>query len=1376
MFHYAKSTLIILCFSFITSCHSKLDPKVLQNISQTLKEDKHYLSPVVGMAALEKGYIYNLRFFGNIKKASNTDGTPNWSADVGNDAISKLIILLFPSTGGSLSSQSLGDFNFGRIATPEMVAILLAYTEQCRAIKSIDHTDRILGELNFQLKERDREFQNIMKSLSKKEQKEQKERINTELDAKYDTPEYRQKHQQIRHEIELLKQEKDAAMKPLQQLEMQFNTLFPLNATHVPMLKHIKNAINDEHIAFKTDNPLQTYAYPLFTVEQVVLAFACQQFNTKDDLWQMLTKLQELSPVIFKESAVLGNPSTWTDQTLRQQISQMDAEKFMDIDAVFASNFVNFSTPIPYRSSVSPIGNGSCPIYDRILDQQQETNFPDCIDTMHRHFANIVLYNPTTKKFNLNNESSGINLSNAALHEFFQKQTPENTNDGRPNTRGLWNHVVGDLNRGADDALPIIRYGNRHQSQAIRAEHELDSGYINFFRVWYHILKNDPHAKNFRDDVLKYNSTWSPAKKKDWILNTMRALCNCLNTNFRVLNIEFQEDFEEKDAYYNREQKDLYGTLLFRCQNQIGVEFSFNMNVKHGHGDINPISYKSTSISPISLQHPIATVQMITKSNAQPLLRLYANGEFAANNIVLDALKKLPDSPVEKSLTHFISNLMNELDLNDINTREKFIDLLLNNNYLIDINREKPLLVIEKINTHISQYSQISYSHLDYISLILREFKIFDHSFKEFAINAGRRAINDYAERSIRSGFKILENVLDNQTGQQEILEIAENIINEYARQRTKFTENNKEALIKNKSARLIFEKLINAGYEPSYTKALSYIKLFVENADAFSKHESPRTHYSYHMILSFLSALLKKDLGIPETIDLVQKNIKSESVHVKKIAEQTLILLIENGHAYDLGKTLCDEKIIASDINASLIFARTLIEKNAGFDVAKRAILNSLSNKDPYYIRNGLETLSELVRKKQGYEIVEGLIAQNKMKEYAEFPDLQSEFLRVLKEYQNSIQTTLTSTMMTYVKSGLLTGDFYTSNSALDLFDNMFSRHQDVAMAESLAQDFLVQPDKWPIGVQILQKLAVGGHAYSTTLSALEWLMSSSYANTESAIIETLAVLLEKGKGVNVAEKIAQTWIQSTDIKVRECGIRLFRKLVEYDYAYNATLAAMTEEINKLAPYAESLDIRIHIINVFDVFIEKKRKIPQIIQIAIDAISSKNKYTQHIAYLLFWKLFNSGYAFNEASHMLLGTNNISFSASSKIVKDMLEFDKGYEAAINVLAEYAVKTTTKSMSINKDDAQKFKDIVKILVDKDKEISNLIDIAKELLLYKQESTNDTSQHDLGTDILSILYQKAKIQEGKIDILSSMRRAQREEAVKELIANIRLAMSK
>jgi hypothetical protein len=95
-------------------------------------EDSHY-SPTLGKVALDVGLVSNLRFYGIYTQGIKDDGTRDYLKDTSKDPLWNLVFQLFPSTGGTFTSETTGSSNIGHyLNDTHTVALLLDYAYQVR--------------------------------------------------------------------------------------------------------------------------------------------------------------------------------------------------------------------------------------------------------------------------------------------------------------------------------------------------------------------------------------------------------------------------------------------------------------------------------------------------------------------------------------------------------------------------------------------------------------------------------------------------------------------------------------------------------------------------------------------------------------------------------------------------------------------------------------------------------------------------------------------------------------------------------------------------------------------------------------------------------------------------------------------------------------------------------------------------------------------------------------------------------------------------------------------------------------------------------------------------------------------------------------------
>lgn len=117
--------------------YAKIAPMAFKGVTRCFKEGKEFFSPVVGMAALESGIIYNFRFYGNFEPAYRMEGTVqvrNYIQDKSIHPVWNVVKILFPSSGGQLTGESSFSTSFGKVVhNPQSMAVLLNFLNMLRS-------------------------------------------------------------------------------------------------------------------------------------------------------------------------------------------------------------------------------------------------------------------------------------------------------------------------------------------------------------------------------------------------------------------------------------------------------------------------------------------------------------------------------------------------------------------------------------------------------------------------------------------------------------------------------------------------------------------------------------------------------------------------------------------------------------------------------------------------------------------------------------------------------------------------------------------------------------------------------------------------------------------------------------------------------------------------------------------------------------------------------------------------------------------------------------------------------------------------------------------------------------------------------------------
>lgn len=510
--------------------------------------DKHY-SPTMGAAALESGLIYNLRFYGLFKNGMGQDtehpGTlkRSWVRDAGSDPIAQLIITLFPSSAGVLNSFTRGDRNFGKFATPGLVAELLNYMYELRhggSAESLSAPTTSSGSTSpSQSTPSDRWAQSLPEGMDRARFK-----------------------QAIR-----------------------------------PVLTYVTEAIGSE----------KTSLYPVYTSEQIVLAFFAHRFNTMDDMKTLLSGFNER---LIPNKQAMNTIQPWTKARHKYFMRYQYNPASPNLDALLMHTYVEFDKPIPYGLHSPVMENGDSPIYDRQKNELSDT-FADCGETALRHMGNIFLYRKENNGFVMPKVQSAFFKP---LVTFYQKQDPSCVNNGHCTFRGWWNRVVGDL--------PGIKYASTNPG------YDLAPGFVNFFKVWGLLLGQD---------LVRGIDQQSPQALQgdDWLKQAFMPLIQVLYPEAKSVIIAPQGmTLRNVSGLINRVEAntpwwggdDLLGTVKISFQNGSGEKIAFNIVQQSRHAFVSGIQHNERGAVQVQLpqlQDPCLDLICHPRNAHHPLYKLF---------------------------------------------------------------------------------------------------------------------------------------------------------------------------------------------------------------------------------------------------------------------------------------------------------------------------------------------------------------------------------------------------------------------------------------------------------------------------------------------------------------------------------------------------------------------------------------------------------------------------------------------------------------------------------------------------------------------------------------------------------------------------------
>jgi hypothetical protein len=715
------SVTVLLCMVFANSpSHAKISPKAFKEVTKHFRKGKEYLSPLYGEIALEGGLIHNLRFDGNYTMAVNNN-LPDHLHDSAHDAIARLTKLLFPSVAGGLDTGTNAEDSFGKYATPQAVAIILNFANAYRMIKPASKSEekgRVEEAQGVSNQERMNALEAQITEL-KKDKKKNKQEITRLIQEKKNLVPTQRKQ--------------TAAAAPTINLNPFVDEIIKNLPPEVPVAQH--ETVNSILKNVQQSIELEPQSiYPLYTTEQLILAFFCEKFNDQKDIWTLMESLDD-SIIVDKATLAVALPGLLTKNDVENmaRLLPLGGEELkgedIGLDEIFAlANASIFEMLTPYKPAADLLSNSTTYPYNRKENiPVKNVTFQDCVEISMRHIMNLLLYDAETRTFDIEGLKQRLtkngtppssyfkNLETFYVGDkFFTGQKPDQANDGSLVTRSQWNKVVGDLNNipnipeapaqaAAAAAKGAVVAQAAHPIAYAKtvggAQYELYPGFINFVVVFDKLLGGD--------HVRKLPARLNLDNGKVWLEKSLNEL-------FMLINPKHQYDFNfDKDFWIS--EGELKGTIhITATNNQTKQSFSFDFYSSSGHAATRNLTtsqeeniqnydkHIQSFLQTKGLQNPLwDPLWLITKSKGfgHPLYQLF-KGAIADNNARIEALKTIRDQHQgwngwlsggrEKPLRTIINNILNNVGWDDAQVLNKIrpvIESLLftsNNHQLVD--------------------------------------------------------------------------------------------------------------------------------------------------------------------------------------------------------------------------------------------------------------------------------------------------------------------------------------------------------------------------------------------------------------------------------------------------------------------------------------------------------------------------------------------------------------------------------------------------------------------------------------------------------------------------------------------------------------------
>jgi Leucine-rich repeat (LRR) protein len=541
-----------------------IEPGLYNGTTKHYRKGKERNSPVLGAAGFATGLVENIRFFGPFTPAYKEDGTRDYAGDTSDNPSWQMVKILFPSTGGSFSSQANFETNFGNnVDKVQTIPVLLGFVNDLREGKDVN-VEALKNALFSTLKERPPyDSRKEQADLGEVKNKVKAIQASTKADfikalrglgidpnlkkemIGYATNKYKPKNKPNDLDAGRLEELKGLLIgvadqwisttiqKKQRQEDERFKQRF-FRETLTPLIESIQQAVENEKDSI----------FPAYTTEQLIETFFSHKFNTEKDI----NNLIEATPDDIVDPAVpfVSEPAS-AEEILKHEVLDMD-----DFLALFALGMAG--APVPYQLGLSPITNGeNAWFYNRATDQfNKAIGFADCVDEMPRHMANMLLYDRGTQAFNVaplldqqkkfEEGSPQFKRLHNAIEFFTKYQSPMMANNGATDTRSWWNRVIADLN--FDGIGPKVDY--------VKRDNELDTGHINMLRMFQNLfsLELDPFP------VLEVVNEADLEKEKEALLQILQKL-GLKSDPFPALKVQEEATPEQEQEAQAKLAKDI---------------------------------------------------------------------------------------------------------------------------------------------------------------------------------------------------------------------------------------------------------------------------------------------------------------------------------------------------------------------------------------------------------------------------------------------------------------------------------------------------------------------------------------------------------------------------------------------------------------------------------------------------------------------------------------------------------------------------------------------------------------------------------------------------------------------------------------------------
>ncbi|MBL4588384.1 hypothetical protein JKY79_03500 [Candidatus Babeliales bacterium] len=712
-----------------------------KNVGACFKPGFKMYAPMFGSMALSSGFIENLRLY-NVIPGSDEEGERMYVKDraLDNDPVMEIILILFPSPAGQLTTEGAGSTNIGN------------YFEEVDVAKLFNVVYGVRNWLAMDKKSEE-------KSSKKKKVVQKKKQPLTEfsiilekrglgnhlkkMDINVDTfiAKITEKSSEKRFKKNLKRNLESLFVNIVKALEQETSihkkTSEYLNKEEEKEEEEENESTEKEE---KVVAALDDSCYPKHMVEQVIGAFFCHKFARQENIRNLLLSLHE--DIVDKEKIANIDRLLQEDDLFPAQERIRNGDASLD-DIWLALHKDNFKIQIlPYKNNQDPISNGIAAMYLRASDEEEGKEkirkpiFADCAEVTIRHMMNFILFDSIEKTFSLEKldqfmaDKDQTYIKN--LKEFYAYQTPDLANSGDYQVRSLWNQVVADL---GGNVIYLQKFN------AKKNNNEIESGILNFVQVFERIFNLE----------LGDEPTFIKGQENKFIEQIKNRFFHCFKILFEELSpkkVALKMRFSNIKIFSIHGNHDLSGDIAISINDKHAHKhlFSFVLLISNEHIEINnlKIDQKNSEIlESVAFENIVKNLNQLSMEKgsasffladelieydvvpAKPIYQIFGktlndtNGKIRALNL----FHNLSDYINEGRMSFIIENIIKSYLWNDESSVKKISQLIFDENK--QRNKKFQRIISEKIKKINLENSNIETLNVSEFS-VLKTIKLSD--------------------------------------------------------------------------------------------------------------------------------------------------------------------------------------------------------------------------------------------------------------------------------------------------------------------------------------------------------------------------------------------------------------------------------------------------------------------------------------------------------------------------------------------------------------------------------------------------------------------------------------------------------------------------